>query len=162
MAPKKPKAKPAPKPDTTNVVQPPPAASVAAPAPATRPPGRPTSYEPRFCEELIAHMKGGYSFESFAGAVGVCRKTIYNWEMEHPEFLHAKSIATELRRFFWEKQSVRAVMGGKCNPAVLIFTLKNALGWRDKVELSGDAENPVKAEIKLTIRDFTTDGSGKP
>lgn len=158
MASKKPKAKAAPKPAP---VAPPQPAPVTAPAVQARPPGRPTSYEPRFCEELIAHMKGGYSFESFAGAIGVCRKTIYNWEAEHPEFLHAKSIATELRRFFWEKQGVRAVMGGKCNPAVLIFTLKNALGWRDKVELSGDAENPVKAEIVLTIRDYGAKGDGE-
>lgn len=102
--------------------------------------GRPTLYKPEYCELLIEHMGSGLSFEAFAGVVGVCKKTLYDWEKANPEFLHAKSEGLEKARLFWEKLGVNNIINesfGKdgsrsLNSTVWIFNMKNRFGWRDK------------------------------
>ena len=66
--------------------------------------GRPTDYDPKYCEELIAHMKEGFSLEAFAGRIGVCEKTLYNWRDAHEEFLQAIKRGQPASRFAWEKK----------------------------------------------------------
>ncbi len=66
-------------------------------------PGRPSEFKPEYCEQLIDHMAGGLSFESFAGTIRKCAKTLYNWLENHPEFLHAKEVGVEASRLWWEK-----------------------------------------------------------
>lgn len=58
-----------------------------------RPVGRPTKYEPRFCEMVIKAGKQGYSLGAFAGMIGVSRPTIDAWAKEHPEFLGACNVS---------------------------------------------------------------------
>jgi hypothetical protein len=58
-------------------------------------PGRPSKYKPEFCEHLIAHMKQGESFWSYASVIEVCLQTLQEWtdpRSPHfkPEFLEAK------------------------------------------------------------------------
>ena len=64
---------------------------------------RPTDYDEKYCEMLIEHMAEGYSYESFGGIIEVCEKTLYNWESQHPEFLHSKNIGTQKSMVWWEK-----------------------------------------------------------
>lgn len=113
--------------------------------------GRPTDYDPKYCDELVAHMASGLSYESFAGVIGVARSTLYEWE-KHQEFSDAKSIGVEKGRLFWEKRGIAAMSGSvvpgfdhkKFNVTAWIFGMKNRFGWRDRTELSGDPEKPVR------------------
>jgi len=115
------------------------------------PAGRPTSYEERFCEMLIDHMAQGFSYESFAGLVGVSKQTIYDWEKANPEFLDSKKIGVEKSRLFWETQGIEGIYttetfeqdenGSRSvkkalNSSVWIFNMKNRFKdeWRDKQE----------------------------
>lgn len=107
-------------------------------------PGRPSSYDPKYCEMLIEHMEKGLSFEAFAGVVGTTKKTLYSWADKHEEFLNAKEIGTELSRIFWEKLGIDHIInrsdsefqGGSSsrslNASVWIFNMKNRFKWRDK------------------------------
>lgn len=106
--------------------------------------GRPSEYDPIYCEMLIDHMSKGYSYESFAGKIGKVRKTLYNWEADFPEFLHAKNVGLEKNLFFWEEagiegmhnQTIKDEMGmtvtKSINATVWIFNMKNRHKWRDK------------------------------
>lgn len=113
-----------------------------------KPTGRPSLYDPSYCQRLIKHMEGGLSFESFAGVVLVTRSTIYEWVDQFPEFSDAKKVGTEASRLFWERVGVFYMVNGQTqrndkgeivktkdeslNAAVWVFNMKNRFGWRDK------------------------------
>lgn len=105
---------------------------------------RPTEYKPEYCELLIEHMSKGLSFEAFAGAVGVAKQTLYNWEKQFPEFLDAKAIGSGQSQIFWENLGINHVItrsesfgqgvseSKSLNASVWIFNMKNRFQWRDK------------------------------
>ena len=109
--------------------------------------GRPSKFDPKYCEMLIEEMGKGFSYEAFAGIINTCIQTLYNWEKEHPEFLEAKKQAFQKSRLFWEQLAVDNIInktdseswegGGSSksrslNSTVWIFNMKNRFGWRDK------------------------------
>ena len=67
-----------------------------------RPVGRPSQYDPMYCERVIELGRIGKSVEQIAAQIGVGTKTLYNWRDEHPEFLHAMDLAKELELDWWE------------------------------------------------------------
>jgi len=117
------------------------------------PAGRPTSYDPKFCEMLIEHMAKGYSFESFGSVTDTCKDTLYEWVKVHPQFSDAKKRATEKSRYWWESQGIDNILNKKqmtkdwegntvlvetsLNAAAWIFNMKNRFKeeWRDKQEI---------------------------
>jgi len=66
------------------------------------PVGRPSKYDPAFCEQVIQLGKLGKSIEQIACELDVGTKTIYNWRDEHPEFLRALDMAREFEQNWWE------------------------------------------------------------
>ena len=68
-----------------------------------RPVGRPSLYDPKYCEEVIALGKIGKSTEAIGAILGVGTKTLYNWRDQNLEFLHALELAKE---FLNKKNSV--------------------------------------------------------
>jgi hypothetical protein len=75
--------------------------------------GRPTKYRKTYCQELVTHMASGLSFESFAGAIGTCKQTLYSWANEFTEFMDAKKIGFEQNRLFWEKLGINNIINRK-------------------------------------------------
>jgi len=73
--------------------------------------GRPSSYKPEYCDMLIAHMKEGNSYESFAAEIDTHRGTLYNWEEKFPEFLDAKKTAQHKALKYWEQILQRTALG---------------------------------------------------
>jgi len=67
-----------------------------------RPVGRPSLYDPKYCEEVIALGKIGKSVEAIGAILGVGTKTLYNWRDQNPEFLHALELAKEFELQWWE------------------------------------------------------------
>jgi transposase len=67
-----------------------------------RPVGRPTLYDPKYCEEVIALGKIGKSVEAIGAILGVGTKTLYNWRDQHEDFLHALDMAKEFELQWWE------------------------------------------------------------
>ncbi len=94
--------------------------------------GRPTKYDPAYCQMVEEIMGQGYSLTAFAGHIGVSKETVYNWTREHPEFLGAVSRARPKRLAQLERQ----LLAGETGPKVtaFMFALKNADAdeWRDK------------------------------
>src|SRR4051812_20095705 len=104
--------------------------------------GRPTLYDPKYCLMLIAHMKEGYSFPSFAGVIEVAEDTIYEWTKVHVEFSEAKRIGKGLELYWWEtvlRGGAAGKLGGYNAPST-IFALKNKAPrhYRDRVQVDAN------------------------
>lgn len=89
--------------------------------------GRPTKYEPRFCDEMIEHCAGGASLTSFAAQIGVARKTLFNWAEQNAEFADALEVAKARACAWWEERarSIAEGDGGPGAASVCVFALKN-------------------------------------
>ena len=122
---------------------------------ASRPVGRPTKYKPEFCERIISLMGEGLSLTAAAAELDIHRETAYAWEREIPEFSDAVKLARGKRTGKLERDLLSAPDG----PTVTsrIFALKNACAdeWREKqdVNLGGQPDNPVLAQVAVTIVD---------
>lgn len=115
--------------------------------------GRPTKYDPAFCEVVETEMAKGLSLAAVAGIIGVARSTINEWMAEHPEFSEAVSRAKSVRLLHWERAALRVATagGGPGTATIIVFGLKNMGGdeWTDttKTELSGPNGAPIQAEV---------------
>lgn len=115
--------------------------------------GRPViEFKDEYCEQLIEHMKKGFSFASFAGKVGVCLNTIKNWAKRHENFLAAKEIGWSGNLLFWEELGIDGTwstteregnqsISKTLNARVWELNMKNRHAWKDKTELSVDKES---------------------
>jgi hypothetical protein len=117
--------------------------------------GRPTKYEPRFCEEVIEAARKGHSLTGFAGEICVSRATITEWVANYPEFSAAVSCAKSIAAHSWEKRAIN-IGDGKGGPGaagIVQFALKN-LGsddWKDvsTKELTGPNGGPVESVTRI-------------
>ena len=98
--------------------------------------GRPSDYDPSFCDEAVTFLADGYSIAALAGHIGVARSTIYKWVEEHPEFSDAVKVGQAKATLWWEKANRNLAMTGEGNATACVFGLKNRASdeWRDKVE----------------------------
>lgn len=105
------------------------------------PGGRPSKYDPAYCEEVIADGNIGYSLTAFAGKIGVDRDTITEWAKVHPEFSLAVKAHKAARTRFLETGLLNGDATGP-NVTSRIFALKNAAPeeWRDKHEVEHSGE----------------------
>lgn len=120
--------------------------------------GRPTKYKPEYVQEFIDYfseapykvvnnMKIANDFRtiaSFARKIGVNKDTLHEWRKVHPEFSDAYKLAEQYQE---EYLSTNGTLG-LINPAFSIFTAKNVINWRDKKEISGDAEKPLTIKVE--------------
>lgn len=119
--------------------------------------GRPSSFKPEFCEQLVAHMSEGLSFETFGAVIDVAEKTLYNWTEKYPEFLQAKEKGFLANKYFWERAGINGMKAGKdFNAVVWIFNMKNRFRWRDQVDVTSD-EKPIMPQPVYVLVDNKSD-----
>lgn len=69
------------------------------------PAGRPSTYDPSYCERIVDCGREGMSVVEMAAEIGVARSTLENaWPAAHPEFSVALEQARDLSQAWWEKQ----------------------------------------------------------
>jgi len=102
------------------------------------PAGRPSKYDPSYCEAIVEHLGEGASIASFAAEIGVARSTINQWAEDYPEFSEALKVAKAKCAAWWEARlrEIAKAGGGPGASTAVIFGLKNmaADDWRDKQE----------------------------
>lgn len=108
--------------------------------------GRPTDYDEKYCEQVIDFMAGGFSFEAFAGKIGVSKQTLYDWAAKYPQFLDAKKIAFDKSRLWWESQAIEGVFnenGRTFNSANFIYNMKCRFRdeWTDRTQVESTNVN---------------------
>lgn len=143
---------------------------------------RPSTYDPKYCDLLIAHMRQGFSFESFGGDLGVHKDTLFDWCNKHEDFMEAKRIGQTLSLKFWEELGMKGMMGlpieiqlkdkqgniktitGKTfNPTIYNFTMKNKHRWMDRTDVTSAGEK-VQGMLLNTIppEALKTDEANEP
>lgn len=100
------------------------------------PAGRPSKYDPAFCDAIVAFCQDGASISSFAASIGVSRSTITEWGNEHQEFSAAVKAAKAAVAAWYDKTARKIAVDGGGNATICIFGLKNfdEEDFRDKVE----------------------------
>lgn len=123
----------------------------------SNPVGRPTKYDPAYCEAVIEHMAEGASLTAFAGDIGVARSTINQWMEDQPEFSEAVRVAKAKCAAWWERAGRMIVMGGGGPGAstLAVFGMKNMApdDWRDKQELDHTSSD---GSLKPVVIEFVT------
>lgn len=129
----------------------------AKPKSQHKPNGRPSSYKPEYCAQLISHMSSGLSFETFAAAIKVNQDTLHEWAKVHPDFSEAKKEAWSQNMLFWERMGMTG-MAGKIpgfNATVWIFNMKNRFKWRDVPALeTTDKEKAYESIFAQAIQEL--------
>lgn len=93
-------------------------------------------YKPEYCDLIIDHMTQGFSYESFAGVVGVSKQTLYNWESNNPEFKEAKEVGKSRSLLWWEgimlEHIVHTQRGKRVDPNNWKYNMTVRFGWREE------------------------------
>lgn len=115
--------------------------------------GRPTKYDPKYCQQIIDYMSDGSSLTAFAADINVVKSTVYEWIKNVPEFKEASDIARQKCQAWWEKQGqVGLFMGkedGSFSQSTWIFNMKARFGYRDKVEVEQKVDQTIKLAYSL-------------
>lgn len=142
------------------------------------PAGRPTKYKPEYAERLIEFYsippytivsdKDGNIIEKandmpflvdFAKEIGVGTSTLHDWanRKDKEGKLAHKEFADALKGFHEHRERILATnaLKGLYNSTFSIFTAKNILGWRDKLDhnVDGKMEINVVSNIPDTYED---------
>lgn len=97
--------------------------------------GRPSKYDEKYCEEIIAHCSKGGFVERFAINIGVHTDTLLEWCKKHEEFSVAYKRARLAHLAYMLELGHDLVTGkerGQAGP--WYFLMKNIHGWRDVVD----------------------------
>lgn len=108
-------------------------------------------YLPEYCDVAFETLAQGHSITGLAGHIGVARATIYNWRDSFPEFDRSCTEGQAAAVYWWEQRARESAMGGKGNPATIIFGLKNraADDWRERVEHTGANGGAIETVTRI-------------
>lgn len=117
--------------------------------------GRPTLYDPAYCERVVELGMEGKSRAQIASALGVAKATIQNWEAAHPEFLAAMTHARDEAQAWWEGMGQAGLTMQGFNASLwaknVSCRFREDYSEPKNVILSGDAANPVRTVNRVEI-----------
>lgn len=115
--------------------------------------GRPSKYDPAFCEVAEDILGKGYSEAVLAGELGVCIDTITEWKKVHEEFSASVKLGRAKGARVWEDRLAKLADANVGNATGIIFGLKNRQpdAWKDKTETEHSGR--VIQEVRRTIVD---------
>jgi hypothetical protein len=116
--------------------------------------GRPSDYDPAFCEQVVEFGKEGLLPISMAARLGVTKSTIHLWAKVHPEFSDAFDLARAFCEAYHMERACETAHGSRSGNAPMTkFILSAAFGYRETsgVELSGEVKQstPLSPEDAL-------------
>lgn len=133
-----------------------------------RPAGRPSDYDPTYCEEVVNVMRAGFSLTAFCGIIGVVPQTVANWRKEHPEFDDACELAKASRLVHWEEASIQTGRGGggPGSATMVQFALRNINSGeypdKQRVENTGADGKPMEHRVSVVRRKIIRPGDIDP
>jgi transposase len=131
------------------------------PAEPRRKIGRPSKYDPAFCERVLELGREGKSKTQIAAAIDVSRVTLGTWGEQHPDFLAALKRARELELAWWENVGQKHMLAPGFNATAFIFQMKNRFReeYRDvqtidsTIRRPGDTTGISDADLEHLIRE---------
>ena len=124
-----------------------------------KPFGRPTLYDPAYCDQVRELGALGKSIEQISSKLGVSIRTIYVWKDAYPDFLQALEDAKIAEQNWWEEQGQLYMLehkdGAKLNASIWSRSMAARFPkkYRDnsKVELTGEGGTPLIPSIQVTF-----------
>ena len=124
--------------------------------------GRPSKYDPAFCEVAIELGKQGKSTEAIGAKLGVGTATMYRWRDEFAEFREALELAKEFELEWWEEIAQKHMIEEKDAPKLNSSIWSRSMAARFprkyreslKQEISGPDGGPLQiAEVVRKVVD---------
>jgi len=100
--------------------------------------GRPSDYDPSYCDVVVKLGKDGKSKAQMCSHLDISRQTIDNWAEAHPEFLEALTRAMAHCQAWWEDEAQKNLTIPGFNAAV----------WKKSVEARFRDDYTERQEIK--------------
>ena len=116
--------------------------------------GRPSTYDPAYCEQAETFLSDGYSVAALAGFLKVAKSTIYEWIERHPEFSDAVKRGQAGAVYWWETANRNLAITGDGNATACVFGLKNRASdeWRDKTETEHSGNLQITKVTREIVR----------
>lgn len=112
--------------------------------------GRPSDYDPAFCERIIELGEQGASVAEMAFEIGTTKQTLHNWTASHEEFLDAFTRAKLASQVWWERKGRAGMEKSSSEFQAAIWSRSMAArfpeDWREVkgTELTGKDGGPVR------------------
>jgi transposase-like protein len=127
--------------------------------PEKRPVGRPTLYDPIYCEKVIELGRIGKSIEQIAASLGVGTRTLFSWRDAHEEFRHALEDAKELEQVWWEDMAQAYIVEEKESAKLNVGLWSRSMAarfpkkYRESVkqEITGAEGAPLLSGIQVSF-----------
>jgi transposase len=124
-----------------------------------RPVGRPSLYDPAYCEKVIELGKLGKSIEQICYDLNTPVRTLYEWRDRYPEFSQALEDAKGYEQAWWENQAhaymVESKDGAKLNPSLWSRSMAARFPkkYRESVkqEITGAEGAPLLTGIQVSF-----------
>jgi hypothetical protein len=105
--------------------------------------GRPTSYRPKYCSDVIRFGANGYTIAMMAAGLGVWEEAMMDWVGKFSHFSRAFRVAKDLQKRFWDTWGMQNMNSRTFNSRLFELYRANMHGWGQKVELSGQLEHKI-------------------
>jgi transposase len=124
-----------------------------------RPVGRPSLYDPAFCEQVIELGRIGKSVEQIASRLNVSLRVLYDWRDKHEEFMHALELAKQHELSWWEEQAQAYMVENKESDKLNASLWSRSMAARfpkkyresTKTEITGADGAPLLSGIQVTF-----------
>lgn len=121
------------------------------------PAGRPTTYDPAYCERVIELGMEGKSEVQIAVALGVPRANLHYWKNEHPEFLAALTRAKECEQAWWEDKGMSGLDADKFNSAV--WSKSMSARFRDEYTERRETKHDLGTGVDALLKSIAENGT---
>jgi len=125
----------------------------------TKPVGRPSLYDPAYCDKVVALGALGKSVEQISSNLGVSCRVLYDWRDRYPEFLRALEEAKEAEQTWWEEQAQAYMLEHKDGPKLNATIWSRSMAarfpkkYRESVkqEITGENGAPLLTAIQVSF-----------
>lgn len=124
-----------------------------------RPVGRPSTYDPAYCEMVVELGKMGKSIEQICADLNTPVRTLYEWRDRYPEFSQALADAKDFEQAWWETQAHAYMVETKDGPRLNATLWSRSMAarfpkkYRESVkqEITGADGAPLVSGIQVTF-----------
>ena len=121
--------------------------------------GRPTLFDPSYCDKVVELGALGKSLEQISSNLGVSCRVLYDWRDKYPEFLRALEQAKEAEQTWWEDQAQAYMLehkdGAKLNASIWSRSMAARFPkkYRESVkqEITGKNGAPLLTAIQISF-----------
>jgi hypothetical protein len=125
----------------------------------TKPFGRPTLYDPAYCDRVRELGALGKSVEQISYNLGVSLRVMYDWKDKYVDFLHALDDAKMAEQNWWEEQAQAYMLehkdGAKLNASIWSRSMAARFPkkYRESVkqEITGENGAPLLTAIQVSF-----------